>query len=844
MRASLALALLLLTLTACRAGSPCGPESCAGCCGADGKCQLGGADLACGKEGAACSVCAVEQSCQSGLCGAPSGCVRATCSSLGANCGTASDGCGGMLSCGSCGAGDSCGGGGKANVCGAGSCTPTTCAAQSKNCGSLSDGCGALLSCGTCQAPERCGGGGVANVCGGGSCTPTTCAAAGKGCGAISDGCGGMLDCGTCQAAGQSCGGGGVANVCGSACGTACPQTFTCAAGGACSGGDAEQLVLNVLHAPIVSVGGGLLVNGAPPEVFNGATQCGTLTWEGANGLDKYVFPLNCAGTSNITFTGRVVAGTYKVTVQGERNASNLPIQPTVLDPALVLTTANTNLSLSVTQAAWVTINGKLTRNGAAPKVSSVACGSLRFLQAGEVIRDLPLSCVVGGEVTYSGRVPPGTYSTELSTGLGVTDLVPRTLDPAWALSASATRNFDSALPAVIDVGGSLLHNGAAPLVLEAGAPWCAQIRFEGPLMTANEYVACSGPSAFKFQARLLAGTYAVRVLGYYDRSSLPPDKLVSAATSFTVSNPSLTVNVTSPALAEPTLLFQVNGVSPVVSAFNKYCGYFRLRRQPGTDTISGYYPCTPPSTVGGPIKLQPGTYQLTIANNAVTGLGSEERPYPNPLTFASGPSTVTLNFPGLPPKVNVSGTVQHNGLAPVVYVSTSSCGYVRFVNADGIHHASFPFNCSAAAGFTFSGSVHAGTYKVQVSGDLNYASLPDQPKDVLPALTVANGLAPLALNVVSPPAIPVGGVIQSNGAAPLVYTPYSSCGTVHFKNANGVDDRTISFGCKDATAFTFQSHLLAGTYRVSVETGAQGAQQYVRLPTREVVVVDRLTLP
>jgi hypothetical protein len=50
----------------------------------------------------------------------------------------------------------------------AGSCTPTSCAAQGKNCGSISDGCGGMLPCGSCNAPQTCGGGGVANVCGGG----------------------------------------------------------------------------------------------------------------------------------------------------------------------------------------------------------------------------------------------------------------------------------------------------------------------------------------------------------------------------------------------------------------------------------------------------------------------------------------------------------------------------------------------------------------------------------------------------------------------------------------------------------------------------------------------------
>jgi len=92
-------------------------------------------------------------------------CAKVTCASLGKNCGSISDGCGGTLTCGTCSAPATCGGGGKANVCGGG-CTPTTCAAQGKNCGSIPDGCGGTLSCGTCSAPQTCGGGGTPNVCG------------------------------------------------------------------------------------------------------------------------------------------------------------------------------------------------------------------------------------------------------------------------------------------------------------------------------------------------------------------------------------------------------------------------------------------------------------------------------------------------------------------------------------------------------------------------------------------------------------------------------------------------------------------------------------------------------
>jgi hypothetical protein len=45
-------------------------------------------------------------------------------------------------------------------------CVPKTCASLGYNCGSATDGCGGSLSCGTCTAPETCGGGGQTSVCG------------------------------------------------------------------------------------------------------------------------------------------------------------------------------------------------------------------------------------------------------------------------------------------------------------------------------------------------------------------------------------------------------------------------------------------------------------------------------------------------------------------------------------------------------------------------------------------------------------------------------------------------------------------------------------------------------
>jgi hypothetical protein len=118
--------------------------------------------------------------------GAPA-CVPATCASLAANCGPVSDPtCGTLLQCGSCTAPETCGGAGVHNQCGSGGgdggagdgCAKQTCASQGISCGVAGDGCGGMLTCGSCAAPQTCGGA-TAGQCG---CTGTcaavpTCAA-------------------------------------------------------------------------------------------------------------------------------------------------------------------------------------------------------------------------------------------------------------------------------------------------------------------------------------------------------------------------------------------------------------------------------------------------------------------------------------------------------------------------------------------------------------------------------------------------------------------------------------------------------------------------------------------
>lgn len=145
----------------------------------------------------------VDAGIDAGIIVVPPACTPRRCADVGAACGSAPDGCGGQLSCGSCPAPQSCGAI-QANRCG---CQPKTCASLGATCGThLPDGCGGIIA--SCGAVPDCGGGqwscdSASHAC---RCAPKTCASLGATCGEnLPDGCGGTIPfCG----AGLNCGGG------------------------------------------------------------------------------------------------------------------------------------------------------------------------------------------------------------------------------------------------------------------------------------------------------------------------------------------------------------------------------------------------------------------------------------------------------------------------------------------------------------------------------------------------------------------------------------------------------------------------------------------------------------
>jgi N-acetylneuraminic acid mutarotase len=389
-----------------------------------------------------CGTCTSPQTCGGAgtpsVCGTavpPGGaCVPQTCAQLGANCGPAADGCGGLLNCGTCTSPQVCGGSGTSGVCGTppSTCTPVTCASLGKNCGPASDSCGGLLSCGSCTSPQTCGGGGIASVCGPAACVPKTCAQLGKNCGAVSDGCGGLLSCGTCNWP-QTCGGAGTASVCGTnpACTNLCLKQVTCS-------GSATTSISGTVYAP----------NGTDPlpnavvYVPNGTVTAFTTS----------VSCDNCAQASGSPLVGgtSAVDGTFRLTNMPV--GSNIPLviqigrwrrQVTIPSvPACV----NTALSASLTRLPKNKSEGDIPKQAfVTGQVDALEC-VLRKIGVDDAEFTNPLGngrvhlYAAGGPGniygTYKGGVGPAAASAFTSTGTTEWDY--RLLDThSWFMASS-----------------------------------------------------------------------------------------------------------------------------------------------------------------------------------------------------------------------------------------------------------------------------------------------------------------------------------------------------------------------------------------------------------------------
>ncbi|HEX6836414.1 MAG TPA: hypothetical protein VF334_07555, partial [Polyangia bacterium] len=193
---------------------------------------------------------------------------------------------------------------------------------------------------------------------------------------------------------------------------------------------------------------------------------------------------------------------------------------------------------------------------------------------------------------------------------------------------------------------------------------------------------------------------------------------------------------------------------------------------------------------------------------------------------------------------VNVSGTVTLNGAAPSTLPAcnanpASTKASVHLVDAARGYTFDLPVPCSAST-FTWSGVVFPGAYKVTVTGDSNYSSLPSQAFVANPELDVTADAQNLALDIKT---ASVGGTVTLNGAAPMTTAACTgnasaAKATVHLYDTTDGYRFDLDVPCSSST-FQWGGSVFPGTYVVSVD----GDANYSNVPTTPFVANGALAV-
>ena len=643
-------------------------------------------------------------------------------------CGTLSDGCGGILSCGGCPSGQNCGGGGTPNVCGEGECTPTVC--MSNSCGTLSDGCSELLSCGGCPSDQSCGGGGRPNVCGGGDCTPSSCAALGANCGTHEDGCGGWLNCGSCSGD-ETCGGGGIPHVCGLPCNGQCPEGYSCV-NNICRGGNAQQLWLDAKTTPF---SGKVTLNGSNPVCSTGLRGKVVLT---GNTWTTHTLDLQgCQAGTEATFSSTVFAGTYRVVVRGVD--SDLPKADFVVHEALTLPTTQENWVLDVKA---VPIAGKVTLNGSKPKSKTGLCynnprGKVVLTDTKNPAAAFTLDlegCQVGEEASFSGTVFPGTYRVVVrgvNSDLPTADFVVHEALTLPTVQANLTLDVKTT-----PIAGKVTLDGSNPI---GNHIYCSATNPRGRVVltdTKNPAAAftldlegCQVGTEATFSGTVFPGTYRAVVHGV--ASDLPnAGFLVNAALTLPTTQSNLTLDVKTVSVDGKVTLDGRNPIGASCSATNPRGRVVLTDTQnPAAVFTLDLEGCQAGTEATFSGVVFPGTYRAVVRGVA-SDLPKADFVANAALAIPTAQTNVVLDVK----TVSIAGKMTLNGSNPIS--THSSCrdtdrdsysyrGVLIWIGHNVAASYLLPlWGCQAGTEATFAGTVFPDIYWVGVFGGV-YSDIP-----------------------------------------------------------------------------------------------------------------------
>lgn len=701
------------------------------------------------------------------------------------------------------------------------------------------------------------GGGGCSNQCAAGA---TRCADAGN-----EESCMPLNGClqwvKTACSAAQVCKTGtgdmGSGGVCVTGVPCTCPSGFTCDHSGVCQGGDPSMIAIDV---KTVNASGTITLNGAAPTTNPSCDPdpaAAKATVELVDTSRGYAFslPVPCSSTT-FAWSGVIFPGTYRVSVVGANDYSNLPNQSFVANAALTVGADIANVALDV---KTVSVAGSVTLNGAAPITTADACSAdptaaaatVHFADATDGYAfdlDVPCSSATYG---WGGSIFPGTYVVSVAGHDGFTTLPTAAFTSAGALTVSGAVANQVIAVTTRNVAGGITLNGAAPTTsANCSASPTANKAIVHLVDTKQGYafdlpVLCS-QADFAWSGAVYPGNYTASVDGQTAYSNLPEQSYVanSALTvSGDVSGQTLdvkTVNVSG--------TITLNGMTPPPSANCTATPTATQATVTLADAQHGYgfsFPVLCSSaTLAWSGVVFPGSYRVSVTGGSsfYTTLPAQSFTAQPALNINSDVSGDVLDVK----TANASGTITLDGATPGSSAActnspTSTKAQVSLTDATNGYAFSMAVPCSSSS-FAWSGSLYPGTYQVRVAGAAAYSNVPAQPYLANSALVVPVGgnVTGQTLDVQTRN---VGGSVTLNGAMPSTSTACNPSPTATKASVLMSDDAdgysfSIPVSCSSAS-FTFMGAVYPGTYRISVA----GSNGYSNLPTQSYLGTPRLTV-
>ncbi len=499
-----------------------------------------------------------------------------------------------------------------------------------------------------------------------------------------------------------------------------------------------------------------------------------------------------------------------------------------------------------------VNVAGTVTLNGAAPTTlpscnpsPATSKASVHLVDAARGYQfDLPVPCSAS-TFSWSGVVFPGNYQVTVTGDSNYSSLPTQAFVANAALEVSADAQNVALDVKTASVGGTVTLNGAAPTTTAACTSNASAAKATVHLVdTTDGYrfdldVPCSS-STFQWGGVVFPGTYVVTVDGDPTYSNVPPSPFVANAAlqvSGSASNQALDIK-TVQASGTVTLNGLVpTSTCPSSSTYSKAAVHL-------SDAKHGYrfdfpIPCTQTDYAWSG-AVYPGTYVVTVDG----GDGYSNLPYT--AYVANSALAVTNNVSGQALDVQtftVGGTVTLNGAAPTpsqYCTSNPSATQATISLTDATRGYAFSFSapCSSTT-LAWTGTVFSGTYKVAVTGDPSYSTLPTSAFVAKDGLAISGNSANNALDVKT---ANVAGTITLNAAAPTsdpacTNSPTATKAIVRLTNAKLGYSFDLTVPCSSST-FAWSGEVFPGTYAVTVSGG-----NYSNLPNQAFLANSALAV-